>query len=256
MGQNLYQSSSTRPGDLASEWSQAVGAWFSEISQFPASSVDRFVFSPATGHYSQLVWATTSRVGCGVVEQVTGRFLTRLTVCNYGRAGNFISAPVYQSGPACSSCPAGTSCSSAYPGLCSEGGATAINQPPPPPSTTPPPPPPPPSRPPPPPSAPVFSPQNTVQSGPLLFTGVLSPNNPSPSPVPSTTLTCNGSSSFFCLLRQPARMVETAMASAHHMTHMMMDGMATVASVPRGVLNNVPAITDLPNFVFSNLFGK
>ena len=115
VGQNLYQSSSTRPAELSQEWSQAIGSWFSEISQFPPSSVDRFAFSPATGHYSQLVWASSTRLGCGLVEQVAGRILTRLLVCNYGKAGNFISAPVYQSGPACSSCPPGTRCSQ---GLC------------------------------------------------------------------------------------------------------------------------------------------
>ena len=37
-------------------------------------------------------------------------------VCNYGRAGNVISTPMYTSGPACSACPQGSSCTSQ--GLC------------------------------------------------------------------------------------------------------------------------------------------
>ena len=74
VGQNLYQSFNTRPADLRSEWSEAVTSWYSEVSMFPASSVSQYQFSPDTGHYSQLVWAATSRVGCGLTEFMSGRF--------------------------------------------------------------------------------------------------------------------------------------------------------------------------------------
>ena len=57
-----------------SEWSEAVTSWYSEVSMFPASSVSQYQFSPDTGHYSQLVWADTSRVGCGLTEFTSGRF--------------------------------------------------------------------------------------------------------------------------------------------------------------------------------------
>ena len=63
VGQNLYQSFATRPGDLSTEWKKAVETWYNEITGFPASvgSVSHYVFNPATGHYSQLMWASTSR---------------------------------------------------------------------------------------------------------------------------------------------------------------------------------------------------
>ena len=46
--------------------------------------------------------------------------MARLYVCNYGPSGNLIGAPIYSAGQQCSSCPAGFSCSKAFPGLCSQ----------------------------------------------------------------------------------------------------------------------------------------
>ena len=78
------------------------------------------------GHFTQLVWAQTWRIGCGKItyksknhlmnNEVTGQ---QLYICNYGMAGNFIRSEMYQQGEPCSECPAGTSCSGEYPGLCS-----------------------------------------------------------------------------------------------------------------------------------------
>ena len=45
--------------------------------------------------------------------------MARLYVCNYGPSGNLIGSPIYSAGQQCSSCPTGSSCSSAFPGLCS-----------------------------------------------------------------------------------------------------------------------------------------
>ena len=122
VGQNLHQSRTTRPDaeDLAAEWVRAVEGWYSEVAQFPATeaAVTNYRFSPATGHYSQLVWAATTRLGCGLAQYREGRFVSRLLVCNYGEAGNLISAPVYRPGPACSRCPG--LCSSLHPGLCAQ----------------------------------------------------------------------------------------------------------------------------------------
>ena len=124
VGQNLYQSFSTRK-DEGSNWRAAIDSWYDEISQFPASSVARYRFSPQTGHYSQLVWGSTHRLGCGVTQFRKGRFNARLYVCNYGTTGNIVRRPVYKQGPSCSSCPCGTECSAAYPGLCLASNTTA-----------------------------------------------------------------------------------------------------------------------------------
>ena len=78
------------------------------------------------GHFTQLAWAQTWRIGCGKITYISKNHLQnnevtgqQLYICNYGVAGNFIRSEMYQKGEPCSQCPAGTSCSSEYPGLCS-----------------------------------------------------------------------------------------------------------------------------------------
>ena len=73
------------------------------------------------GHYTQLVWGPTSRIGCGKVinRPKLSKWGSQIFVCNYGLAGNLLRSEMYKVGKPCSACPKGTSCSAAYPGLCS-----------------------------------------------------------------------------------------------------------------------------------------
>lgn len=118
VGQNLYISYTTRT-DKRVNWKAAMDGWFNEIDIFPVSSVTRYNFSKETGHYSQMVWADTDRIGCGVTQFPSDGWIARLYVCNYGSAGNILRTPVYSVGPPCSSCPSSHSCSFIFPGLCS-----------------------------------------------------------------------------------------------------------------------------------------
>jgi len=118
VGQNLYQSFTTRAEEKA-DWISAIESWFNEIELLPTSSISSYSFSPSTGHFTQLAWASTDKIGCGVTQYPSGRFMARLYVCNYGPAGNLIGSPIYSAGRQCSACPNGSSCSSAFPGLCS-----------------------------------------------------------------------------------------------------------------------------------------
>jgi hypothetical protein len=124
VGQNIYQSFTTRTGEGV-KWQAAIDSWYNEIELFPASSVASYSFSQQTGHYSQLVWAATDRIGCGVTQFRKGRFNARLYVCNYGTTGNIVRRSVYKQGTACSSCPCNFQCSQHYPGLCSASNSTA-----------------------------------------------------------------------------------------------------------------------------------
>ncbi|XP_048887471.1 cysteine-rich secretory protein LCCL domain-containing 2 [Brienomyrus brachyistius] len=73
---------------------------------------------PMCTHYTQLVWATTSRVGCAVhicpAMNVWGEIWENAVylVCNYSPKGNWIGEAPYQHGRPCSQCPP------SYGGVC------------------------------------------------------------------------------------------------------------------------------------------
>lgn len=81
-------------------------------------------FTLQTGHYTQLLWADTTLIGCGFKMFFEAGWWKKLYTCNYGPAGNIIFSQMYLQGAPCSACPAGTSCSLEYPGLCGEEGAS------------------------------------------------------------------------------------------------------------------------------------
>ena len=63
---------------------------------------DRFV----AGHYSQVVWADSYAVGCGITTCKSG--WSPIYACNYGTPGNYVGSAMYKSGKAATACPSGT----------------------------------------------------------------------------------------------------------------------------------------------------
>lgn len=111
VGQNVYQSSSSRREQADQVIRKAIKSWYDEVQLFDRSDVARYSFSQGTGHYTAMVWSKTDRIGCGSTEYQEGGFTHTYLVCNYGRSGNLLGAPMYTQGPACSACPSGTTCS-------------------------------------------------------------------------------------------------------------------------------------------------
>lgn len=69
----------------------AVNAWAAE-KQYYNYDTDTCMTGQACGHYTQLVWNTTTSVGCARVPCVNGSvFIT----CNYYPPGNFIGQRPY-----------------------------------------------------------------------------------------------------------------------------------------------------------------
>jgi hypothetical protein len=107
VGENLYvylTTSSSTPNIVP----LALDAWFDEQQNYNYGPVQGS--SPA-GHYTQLVWADTHRVGCalavcpgsafGYSNAYTGYYLA----CDYARGGNYIGQYPYEAGPTASECP-------------------------------------------------------------------------------------------------------------------------------------------------------
>ncbi|XP_019893434.2 uncharacterized protein LOC101890158 [Musca domestica] len=75
-GENIYQLINRDPTA-----EDAVKAWYDEIKKYKYS---RPGFSPATGHFTQVVWLDTTEVGVGKAKVDNMTFI----VCNYNPPGN------------------------------------------------------------------------------------------------------------------------------------------------------------------------
>ncbi|GIX99830.1 hypothetical protein CDAR_460641 [Caerostris darwini] len=125
VGQNIYEGMSSGP-PKHSDWEPMVKSFYDEVSMFDKSYIKPYVFG-AWGHFSQVVWATSWRVGCGRATFMEDGWYTTFLVCNYGPAGNMYDGEMYKVGAPCSACPSGTCCGSScqrhgiradYRGLC------------------------------------------------------------------------------------------------------------------------------------------
>ncbi|XP_070803600.1 GLIPR1-like protein 1 isoform X1 [Pituophis catenifer annectens] len=82
------------------------------------SEVNYYTFSThhctkVCGHYTQVVWATSHKVGCAVVycRYMDGKEKNNnILVCNYAPAGNYRGVRPYKEGKPCSNCPKGDTC--------------------------------------------------------------------------------------------------------------------------------------------------
>ncbi|XP_070531983.1 cysteine-rich secretory protein 3-like [Ptychodera flava] len=84
---------------------RAINAWFSEYVFY---DYDTMTCEPGKlcGHYTQVAWAASYQVGCGILD--CG--ISHLTTCNYRPAGNSPGRQPYQSGHVCSQCPSPSWC--------------------------------------------------------------------------------------------------------------------------------------------------
>ncbi|MED6273273.1 Peptidase inhibitor 15-A [Characodon lateralis] len=121
LGQNL----SVRTGRYRSIL-QLVKPWYDEVKDYsfpyPRDCNPRCplrCYGPMCTHYTQMVWATSNKIGCAVHTchnmNVWGSVWKRATylVCNYSPKGNWIGEAPYKVGVPCSACPPsyGGSCS-------------------------------------------------------------------------------------------------------------------------------------------------
>ena len=77
-GENLFAA-----WGIASSGEDVVEAWASEEANY---DYDANTCSDVCGHYTQVVWADSSRLGCGRADCFDGG---EVWVCNYDPPGNF-----------------------------------------------------------------------------------------------------------------------------------------------------------------------
>lgn len=118
-GENLAFDSN--PGELQSLLKGAMDSWFAEKKDFNRNANSCYM----SCHYTQLVWANTTEVGCAA-ERCPYLSAFGMNVknalyfaCFYNPMGN-IGTNIYTPGPACSKCPSGSTCDTE---LCVGGGA-------------------------------------------------------------------------------------------------------------------------------------
>lgn len=99
---------------------QIINSWYEEINVTDfTKSIEHYIPSEETGHFTQLIWAESTHIGCArayIISNATD-MTTHLT-CNYGPAGNYRTLPIYKKGPGCSNCPYGVPCNTEYRSLC------------------------------------------------------------------------------------------------------------------------------------------
>ncbi|XP_042122002.1 cysteine-rich secretory protein 2-like [Peromyscus maniculatus bairdii] len=98
-GENLYMSSDP------TSWSAVIQNWYDE-SEFFTYGVGAKP-NAAVGHYTQVVWYSSYKVGCGIAYCPNQDILKYFYVCQYCPAGNnaLTKSTPYQQGEACASCP-------------------------------------------------------------------------------------------------------------------------------------------------------
>ncbi|KAL7299649.1 hypothetical protein TKK_0007410 [Trichogramma kaykai] len=100
VGQNLaWRGNTSKQGFSQITAEILVKDWYDEVQYYNRNSVHYFnsLYGAGgqTGHYTQLVWAKTNRIGCGAIRNYQGGYYKFTLACNYGPAGNFMNRPVY-----------------------------------------------------------------------------------------------------------------------------------------------------------------
>ncbi|KAL0129680.1 hypothetical protein PUN28_001742 [Cardiocondyla obscurior] len=73
-----------------------IQSWYDEVTKFDKNEIFSYKFDPQTGHYTQVIWADTTTVGCGRIKYKKNNWNTHYLVCNYGPSGNWIGQKVYK----------------------------------------------------------------------------------------------------------------------------------------------------------------
>jgi pathogenesis-related protein 1 len=94
-GENLFYAWSSGDGATAPNPLDALASWYGEKALYDANPQP--VANPVQpwGHYSQMVWKDTQRVGCGAASGFQNGQWDTVVVCRYDPAGNIVGQLPY-----------------------------------------------------------------------------------------------------------------------------------------------------------------
>ena len=91
VGENIFTCTSILKTQCYNEGStKPVDDWYNEINNYNFNDPG---FTLDTAHFTQLIWKSTTRLGCGASVRTDG--VTYKVVCNYYPAGNIVDANKY-----------------------------------------------------------------------------------------------------------------------------------------------------------------
>ena len=88
VGENVYGTSGSA---TSSTPQQAVNAWAAERANY---NYAMNTCNGVCGHYTQIVWRNTTKVGCAINNCPSLTYRTSL-VCDYGSGGNYVGQRPY-----------------------------------------------------------------------------------------------------------------------------------------------------------------
>ncbi len=85
IGENLYTCTASGSACYDEESTEPADLWYDEVKMYDFKKMD---YQEGTGHFTQMVWKGSEKMGCGVAKRNDGR--TYKVVCHYFPAGNFL----------------------------------------------------------------------------------------------------------------------------------------------------------------------
>ncbi|CAH1774463.1 unnamed protein product [Owenia fusiformis] len=131
VGQNMYYVSGSEYHPIDNEITdRALVGWYENEKPHYDPSSTSCAEGKVCGHYTQVIWAATERMGCGarMCETLYGgdgvtvyrNSKHTLVVCNYSPPGNYVDMPPFSQGPFCSKCKGDTGYSCSNGVLCTK----------------------------------------------------------------------------------------------------------------------------------------
>ncbi|GMT31922.1 hypothetical protein PFISCL1PPCAC_23219, partial [Pristionchus fissidentatus] len=96
LGENLYAYWSSAKVTFAGQGKAASESWSNEFQQYGWADIKLTpaVFNTGIGHATQMAWAKSTRIGCGMTLCQNGNQV--LVACQYRDQGNILNQNVYQ----------------------------------------------------------------------------------------------------------------------------------------------------------------